>query len=72
MKWKKKMTQIQLDFLKTPEQQEIEALKHCVEQVNISVHKVRKKLFSVHGTDRKLLLELDERLKIIEKYICKT
>jgi hypothetical protein len=66
------MIQVQLDFFHTPEEQELHTLKKFVEEVKISNDKVRRKLFCEHGNDRKLLLELDERLKIIEKYICKT
>ncbi len=66
------MIQLQYDFFKTEEQQELETLKNFVQDVKVSTDKVRKKLFADHGNDRKLLLELDERLRIIEKYICKT
>ncbi len=66
------MIQLQYDFFKTEEQQELETLKNFVQDVKVSNDRVRKKLFADHGNSRKLLLEIDERLRIIEKYICKT
>jgi len=66
------MMQLQLDMFRTDEEEELIQLRKYVEEVKLSNDKVRKKLFADRGNDRKLLFEVEERLKIIEKFICKT
>ncbi len=62
---------IQLDFFKTEEQCEIEALSKLVSEVKASNDKVRKRLFSENGRLTKEIIELRDRLEILERNICK-
>ncbi len=62
---------IQLDFFKTEEQCEIEALSKLVSEVKASNDRVRKKLFADNGRLNKEIMDLRERLEIIERNICR-
>lgn len=64
------MIPVQFDFFKTEEESELEALKNQVQDVKNSCDKVRKGLFARHGELFKLILDIEERLKIIERNIC--
>ena len=58
------MNTIQLDFFKTDEDYELDALK-------ITLDKVRKGTYARINSLNKECLDLKERLEIIEKNICK-
>lgn len=64
------MVAIQLDFFKTDEQCEIDALRHEVRDVKASGDRVRKKLFAENNKLNKSILDLEERISIMEKGIC--
>ena len=66
------MNIIQLDFFKTEEQSEIEALTMRIDEVKTSNDKVRKKLFGDHGRLTKEIMELRYRLEVLEKGLCQT
>lgn len=59
---------IQLDLF---EDNEMVLLRNEIQRVRESTDKVRKGLFARHGELAKLYVELDHRLGIIEKCICK-
>jgi|WetSurMetagenome_2_1015567.scaffolds.fasta_scaffold1219918_1 hypothetical protein len=59
---------IQLDLF---EQDEDVLLRKEIEKIKISTEKVRKSLFAKHGDLSKLYIELDHRLGILERYICR-
>lgn len=60
----------QLDFWKTEEESEIDALRERIDAVKASNDKVRKAMFGRHGDLNKRLTDLEERFAIIERNIC--
>jgi septation ring formation regulator EzrA len=60
---------IQLDFFKDVESEE--CLREEIARVKASNDKVRKSMFAKHGELAKLYVELDHRLNIIERNICR-
>lgn len=62
---------IQLDFFKTEEESKIDCLYEEFEKVKDSSTKVRKSLFARNGELTKQYNELNDRLSIIERNICK-
>lgn len=66
------MAIIQLDFFKTEEESEIEALRKEFNSVKSSSDRVRKGMFARHGELTKTVLDLQERLAIIERNICRS
>lgn len=62
------MALIQLDFFESDATSE---LKARMEVVELSASKVRKKLFAENGALKKQVLDLSERLEIMERHICK-
>lgn len=64
------MVAIQLEFWKTPDQCEIEALRKEMSAVKTSTEKVRKKLFCENGELKKKSNDLETRLIYIERYLC--
>lgn len=64
------MIAVQLDFFKTEEQCEIAALRMEVERQKESLNKQRKKLFAENGRLTKEIIDLRERLEILERGIC--
>ena len=65
------MAVVQLDFFLTPEESEIEALRKEVIAVRASNDRVRKKLFGENGRLIARVTELETRLAILERNICK-
>ena len=65
------MNALQLDFFYTEEESELEALRKKVEQLEASQGKVRRALFARHGELIKGQIDLNDRLGILEKNICK-
>jgi len=65
------MVQIQLDFFKTSEQCELEAMRKEVHAMRQSLDKMRKALFAKNGEIMKITLDVRERLDILEYHICK-
>ena len=61
----------QLDFFKSEEESEIDSLRDRIDSVKESNDKVRKKLFSENGKLTKRILDLEEKMNIIEKNLCK-
>lgn len=64
------MLQIQYDLFKTKEECEIEAMEKKIVDLEKTLHKVRKGTFALIGELRKKNLDLNDRLKIIERNIC--
>lgn len=64
------MNLVQLDFFKTEEECEIEALRKEVEACRLSGDRVRKKLFAENGKLTKEVNDLKERLVYLERFVC--
>lgn len=62
---------IQLEFFETEEECEIKAMNLKIQAIDNSTNKVRKSLFAKNGELTKKILELEDRLLIIERNICK-
>lgn len=65
---------LQIDFqydLFEPKPSEFELLKLEVEKIKLSSDKVRKGAYSAIGELKKRVFELEERLQIIERHICR-
>jgi hypothetical protein len=60
----------QLDFFKSEEESEIEALRKEIGAVKNSSDKVRRGLFARNGELTKIVNDLQQRLAIIERNIC--
>ncbi len=60
----------QLDFFLTPEESEIESLRKQISAVKSSSDKVRRGLYARNGELTKMVIDLQERLAILEKNIC--
>lgn len=65
------MEALQLDFFRTPEECEIIQLRGQIKDIEISTGKVRRALFARHGELAKITLDLENRLQILERNICK-
>ncbi len=59
---------LQLDFF---EETEITQMKSEIESMSESLNRIRKGLYAKNGSLEKKYQELDERLGIIERNICK-
>lgn len=66
------MQLIQYDFFQTEEESEIECLRKQVEAISASSTKVRKGTYGKIGELTKLVNDLEERLAIIERNICRS
>ena len=64
------MSIIQLDFLKTEEECELEDLRRQVSETKRSCDAVRKGMYARHNQIAQMCSELSARLQIIEKNIC--
>jgi len=64
------MYAIQLDLFKSSEECEIDALRREMASVKLSSEKVRKALFARNGELVKRVLELEDRLSVIERGLC--
>ena len=64
------MQPIQLDFFKSYEECERDAMRQSIAEIKISSDKVRRKLFAEQGLLKKEVFDLSERLQIIERNIC--
>jgi len=62
---------LQLDFFKTLEESEIERLVREMSEVKASSTKVRKGTYAEIGSLKKRVLDLEERLMILERNICR-
>lgn len=60
----------QLDFFKSEEECQFQALRKQLSDVKVSNDKVRKALFTRHGYLMKKIIQLEEWLKILERNIC--
>jgi hypothetical protein len=63
--------EVQYDFFLTPIESETEMLVREMDGVKISVTKIRKALFARNGDLQRKMLELEERLNIVERGICR-
>jgi hypothetical protein len=62
--------ELQFDFFLSEKESEIDRLIRMTEEIKDSTGKVRRKLFSENSQLKKRVLELEERLSIIEKGLC--
>lgn len=63
-------TLIQLDFFKTEDEVRLESVEERMKKCEDSCGKVRRSLFAKNGELTKIVLDLEERLTIIERNIC--
>lgn len=61
----------QLDFFKTLEESRMDSLEKSFAIVKESCDKVRKGQFARIGELKKLIMDIESRLNVIEKNICK-
>ena len=66
---KHKKHELQFDFWKSESESEIERLVREMAEVKASTTKVRKGLYAENGSLKKRVLDLEERLAIIERNI---
>ena len=64
------MNLVQLDFFKTAEECEIDALRKDIDDCRKSNDKVRKKLFAENGKHVKEIMDLRERVEHLERFVC--
>lgn len=62
---------IQLDFFKTPEQCELDAIRIALNEYKLSSDKVRRGTYAKLSEVTKICMELQLRLEVIEKNICR-
>ena len=67
---KHKKHELQFDFWKSESESEIERLVREMAEVKASTTKVRKGLYAENGSLKNRVLDLEERLAIIERNIC--
>lgn len=65
------MNVYQLDFFKPSEESRLDALEKSFALVKDSCDKVRKGQYAKIGDMKKLLFEIEARLSVLEKNICK-
>ena len=65
------MIQVQLDFFKTAQECELDAIRRSLDEKIKTLDKVRKGTYAEINGLKKRMLELEERLAIIERNICK-
>ncbi len=65
------MYAIQLDFFKTPEQCEMDALRLRNAKLELLVEKLRKSLYGGRNEDRARILILEEDVTLIKRHICR-
>lgn len=63
--------EVQYDFWQTKEESETEMLIREVNGIKMSTSKVRKALFARNGELQRKMLELEDRLAIIERGLCR-
>lgn len=61
---------VQYDLFFTKEECERDALDERMEKVEKSADKVRRKLFAENGALKKMVIDLSNRLEIIERNLC--
>lgn len=61
---------VQYDFLKTKEESWKEEIEKNIISVKTSSDKVRRGMYAKLGDLQKKNMELEQRLSILEKYIC--
>lgn len=64
-------TAIQYSFFETKEESEFYAIEKRIDQIDESCHKIRKGIFAKHGELLKKYTDLETRMEILEKFICK-
>lgn len=62
---------VQLDFFKTEEECEMDALRYSLEQVRKTTDKVRKGTYARINELTKESIDLKTRLEILERNICR-
>ncbi len=67
---KVKKHELQLDFFRSETESEVDRLIREMDETKSSVTKIRKKLFAENGELKKRVLELEERLALLERHIC--
>jgi hypothetical protein len=62
---------LQLDFFMTEDECELIALRKEIREIKETTNKVRKAMFARNGDLTKRQTDLEDRMKIIERNICK-
>jgi len=62
---------IQLDLFRSDEESEIIAMNEKIKAIDASTNRVRKSLFARNGELTKRITELEEKMNIIERNICR-
>jgi len=62
---------VQLEFFKTPEECFQEQLIERIDKMEVSQNKVRRAVFARDGKQDFRLDELEERVKILERFVCR-
>lgn len=65
------MNAIQLDFFKSKEESEIDHLRITIEEVKKSSDKVRRGTFAKISEVKKECMDINERLRILERHLCR-
>ena len=61
---------VQLDFFRSYEECQIIELTRAFKEVKDSADRVRKSQFAKIGAHEKRIAELEERLELLERFIC--
>lgn len=64
------MLQLQYDIFEESDESQLKAIEEKVAQVALSSDKVRKGLYAKTNELHKVIMDLEERLKIMERNIC--
>lgn len=63
---------LQLDLFKSEQECELEQMRRDLSKGLKTIDNVRKGIFARQNEDRKILTEMNDRLAIIERFICQT
>lgn len=61
---------IQLDFFESPEESEMRDIRNRIKSIAQSADKVRKGTYAKIGDIKKLVIDIDSRLEVIERGLC--
>jgi hypothetical protein len=62
---------VQLDFFQTVEETQVDKLIRIVDEIRLSSNKVRKAMFARDCEKEKRITDLENRLAILERNICR-
>lgn len=62
---------VQYSLFETREESEHDAIIRKIDELDQSCHRIRKGIFAKHNELLKRNMDLERRMEILEKYICK-